>query len=84
MHRFVIHPIYSARPSMEIYADDAAAVLQFLKCTDCRHAHVDRDGQYAFSLSHGDDDVWQITVEKNNLPGTGMTSSEQKPHCAGS
>lgn len=75
MHRFTIRPIKSSRPSIDIHADDAAAVLQFLECTDCKAAHVDRDGQYAFSLYHGEDGVWQIRVENPGQPRLRIASS---------
>ena len=62
---------------MEIRADDAGAVLQFLECTDCRQAHVDRDGHYAFSLYHCEDSVWQIKVEQIAEPHLRLVSGRQ-------
>ena len=60
MHRFRIHPISPSFPETEIIAHDAAPVLHLIERMNCKEAHIDRDGDYAFSARLGDNGLWLI------------------------
>ena len=60
MLRFRIVPTSSNFPPAEVIASDAAAVLHIIERMNCKEAHVDRDGAYAFSVRLDNNGVWTI------------------------
>jgi len=60
MRRFRIRPVSPSFLETEIIAHDAAPVLHLIERMNCREAHIDRDGDYAFSVRLGDNGVWLV------------------------
>lgn len=60
MPRFKILPVDPSCSPMELVAPNPAGVLPVVHRLECHEADVLREGEYCFSVRHGDNGFWSI------------------------
>jgi hypothetical protein len=68
MSRFNVYPTDDSFASAEITAPNVARVLSIVQMLDCKEAHVERDGEYVFSIRLGAKGLWCVFQREDEEP----------------